>query len=222
MLCVKPYILLDLTFEYIRVTVYIHLAVLFAFIAAIFDLSQIFHRGYWDTMYDLNISSVMVFIIFRDLGHSLSFGFRFLFFWAFVSEPPRGELPFVPVPDNRRPNFISLDSEEVLHSGNCGRYKLLGLLTKWLLLLLVIAVAVLQALWRLVNAFRMIGPVYITESGIEIGLSAVFIVKIIANTLMSPLRPRWHTFRDYSPVILSLLIGMGIAIGNLLCCESLS
>ena len=146
---------------------------------------------------------------------------RFLFFWGFVSEPPRGELPFVPVPDNRRPNFISLDSEEILHSGNWARMKLLGIFTKWALLLVVISVAVLQALWRLVNTFRMIGPVYLTESGIEIGLSAAFIAKIVLNMFLSPLRPRWHTLRDYSPVILSLLIGMGIAIGNILCCKLL-
>ena len=96
---------------------------------------------------------------------------------------------------------------------------LLGIILKWTLLLLTLAVAVLQILWRLVDAFRMFGPVYFVESGIEIGLSAAFILKLIFNSLISPLNPRWHTLRDYSPVILAILIGMGVAIGNILCCE---
>lgn len=202
-----------------RVTTYIHLSVLLAFLAAIFDLSQIVRRGYWDTMYDLNISSVQVLMILRELGHALSFGFRYLSFWFFVAEPPRGELPFVPMQDDRRPNFISLSSEEVIHSGDWTRLKLMGIILKWTLLLLTLSVTVLQILWRLVDAFRIFGPIYVTEAGIEIGLSVAFISKLAFNSFISPLTPRWHTLRDYSAVISAISIGMGVAIGNLLCCE---
>ncbi|EJD04174.1 uncharacterized protein FOMMEDRAFT_106670 [Fomitiporia mediterranea MF3/22] len=119
--------------------------------------------------------------------------------------------------DDRRPNFISLSSETVIHSGDWARWRLPGIILKWVLLLLIVSVLVLQILWRLVHAFEIFGPVYITEAGIEIGLSAVFIVKLLINTYICPLLPRWHTLRDYSPVILAISIGMGVAIGNLLC-----
>lgn len=194
---------------------------LLGFVAAIFDLSQIIRRGYRDTTYDLNISSVQILIILREVGHAFSFAFRFLFFWAFVSEPPRGELPFLPMQDDRRPNFISLGSEEIIHSGDWARWKSMGLIFKWVLLLLTLSIPVLQILWRLVNMFNMFGPIYVVESSIEIGLSAVFIMKLVINTFMSPLSPRLYTLRDYSPVILAISIGMGLAIGNLLCCKCL-
>lgn len=184
-------------------------------------MSQILHRGYWNTTYDLDVSSVEVLIILREISHAISFVMRYFFFWAFVQEPPRGELPFVPMQNDRRPNFISLSSESVVHSGDWARLKLLGIFLKWALLLLAVAVLVLQILWRLVNAFKNYGPIYITEAGIEIGLSAAFMLKLVVNTFLSPLAPRWHTLRDYSPVILALLIGMSVAIGNLWCCESL-
>ena len=167
--------------------------------------------------HNLGASSVRVLLILRELGFALSFGFRFFFFWVFVSEPPRGELPFLPLPDDRRANFISLDSESNLHSGSWKRWSYLGFVLKWGLLLMTIAVPVLQGLWRLVDSLNKFGPVYYTEGGIEIVLSAVFILKLLANTFMSPLTPRWKTLRDYLPPILALGIGMGVGIGNILC-----
>lgn len=153
------------------------------FAAAIFDLSQVVKRGYSDTLKNLDVSSVQLLIVLRDLSHSFSFGLRFVFFWAFVSEPPRGELPFVSMTDNRRPNFISLDSEEIIHSGNWARFRVLGVLVKWLLLAVIIGVVTLQILWRLVTALDDFGPVYFTDAGLQIGLSAVFMLKILYNTV---------------------------------------
>lgn len=156
-----------------------------AFAAAIFDLSQIVKRGYWSVTNDLDVSSVQILIVLRELSHAMSFGLRFLFFWAFVAEPPRGELPFVPMTakDERRPNFISLDSDEIIHSGNWVRWRLVGILVKWALLALVISVLVLQILWRLVNALDNLGPIYFTDAGIQIGLSAAFILKLFNNAV---------------------------------------
>lgn len=154
-----------------------------AFSAALFDLAQVFKRGYYDTLLNLNVSSVQILIVLRELSHSLSFGLRFLFFWAFVAEPPRGELPFVSVTDTRRPNFISLDSDEIIHSGSWVRWRLAGVLIKWLLLILVIAITTLQIIWRLVTALDDFGPVYFTDAGIQIGLSSVFILKLLYNAV---------------------------------------
>lgn len=202
-----------------RITLYIHLAILLAFLASVFDLSQIIRRGSYNTSHNLQISSVQVLIVLRELNFALSFGLRFFFFWAYVAEPPRGELPLIPVPDDRRPNFISLDSESILHSASWIKWSFVGFFLKWTLLLMTLSVPVLQGLWRLVNAFDKFGPIYYVEGGIEIVLSAIFIMKLFANTFMSPLVPRWKTLRDYIPPIMALLIGMGVGIGNILCCE---
>lgn len=160
-------------------------SVLFAFAAALFDLAQVFKRGYYDTLMNLDVSAVQILVVLRELSYSISFGLRFLFFWAFVQEPPRGELPFVSMTDTRRPNFISLDSDEIIHSGNWARFRLAGLLVKFALLALVIAVIVLQTLWRLVDDLEHFGPVYYTDTGIQIGLSGVFILKILYNSVRS-------------------------------------
>ena len=201
------------------ITLYIHMAILLAFLASVFDLSQIIRRGSYNTTHNLHVSDVEVLIILRELCFALSFGLRFFFFWAYVAEPPRGELPLLPVPDDRRPNFISLDSESVLHSASWAKWSFVGFFLKWTLFLMTLAVPVLQGIWRLVNEFDKFGPVYYVEGAIEIVLAAIFILKLFANTFMSPLVPRWKTLRDYIPPFIALLIGMGVGIGNILCCE---
>ncbi|KAI5122565.1 hypothetical protein M0805_004782 [Coniferiporia weirii] len=198
-------------------TTHIHFSVFLAFLAAIFDLSQIVRRGYWEVTHDLGVSSVGALVILRELSHASSIGMRYLFFWMFTAEPPRGELPLVPILDERRPNFISLESDSALHSGNWERWSYLGSLVKWALLLLTLAVPVLQALWRLVDAFNSEGSIYLIEESIQMSLSVAFILKLFVNTVISPLTPRWKTLRDYSPVLLALLFGMGVVAGNFLC-----
>lgn len=159
---------------------------------------------------------------FREVFFALSIALRYLSFWIFIAEPPRGELPLLPLPDDRRPNFISLDSDTELHSGSWRRYSYLGLMIKWKLFATIVAVLVLQLLWRLITKFRSFGPIYFVEEGLQIAMSAFFILKLITNALLSPLTPRWKTLRDYVPMTTAILLGMGVAIGNIVCCKCIT
>lgn len=201
-----------------RLTIYIHLSTFLAFLAAIFDLSQILRRGVSETARGDGLDTVAPLIVARELGFAFSIGTRFLFFWMFVAEPPRGELPPLPIPDDRRPNFITLYSNDRLHSGSWTRWGFLGTLLKWGLLIMTIAVPVLQAIWRIATEFTKFGPVYNVEGSLQIVLSSLFIIKILANIWLTTLTPWYTVFRDYSPVIFALGISLGLGIGNLLCC----
>ena len=61
------------------ITLYIHMAILLAFIDSVFDLSQIIRRGSYNTTHNLHVSDVEVLIILRELCFALSFGLRFFF-----------------------------------------------------------------------------------------------------------------------------------------------
>ena len=84
---------------------------------------------------------------------------------------------------------------------------------------MTIAITVLQAIWRIAPHLRRFGTVYNIEATLQIVVSSLYILKLFANAYLSPLMPRWKTVRDYSPVILALLISLGLGIGNILCCE---
>lgn len=202
-----------------RVTIYAHVSAFLAFIAAILDLGQILRRGSVNTSRGYGLASVEPLIVARELSLAASIGIRFLFFWQFVSEPPRGELSPLPIPDDRRPNFITLDSESTIHGGSWAKWGFLGFLLKWSLLLLSVAIPILEAIWRLAAAFTRFGPVYNVEATLQITVSALFVLKLLANTWLTPLTPRWRTIRDYSPIFLALLISLGLGIGNILCCK---
>lgn len=196
------------------------MSIVIAFVASIFDLSQLIRRGSYNTQNHLGFSSVKTLISLREVGFALSVTLRYLFFWSFIKEPPRGELPLLPLPDNRRPNFISLESDSTIHSGSWKKWSALGVILNWGLLLGTVAILVLQILWRLVTPFMNGGAVYLTESGLEIILSATFVLKLLANAYLSPLTPRWKTVRDYSPAIVALMINAGVGAGNIFCCSS--
>ena len=164
-------------------------------------------------------NSLNALTVLRELSFSASIGLRFLFFWIFVAEPPRGELPPLPIPDDRRPNFITLDSDAILHSAHWSRWSVLGLILKWSLLAMTIAIVVLQAVWRIAPDLRRFGTVYNIDGTLQIVVSSLYILKLLANAYLSPMTPRWKTMRDYSPVILALAISMGLGIGNILCCK---
>lgn len=188
---------------------------------AIFDLSQIIRRGSYNTGHDLDLASVWALIVLRELSYSFSIGMRLFFFWSFVAEPPRGELPPIPLPDDRRPNFLTIESETNIHSGSWQRFSYLGFVLKWGLLLLTVGDPVLQAFWRIDDTFSRFGPLYYTEGTLQIVLSSLFILKVLANTYLSSMTPRWKTLRDYSPMVLAMLISVGLGVGNILCCKRL-
>ncbi|KAF8680247.1 hypothetical protein RHS04_04624 [Rhizoctonia solani] len=195
---------------------YALLATFLAFIAAIIDFGQlvIISRGvFTGTVFPLRIA--------RELGYAVSFGMRFFFFWQFVAMPPRGEVPILPTPGPGpgRGNRKSFVMEDEFHSGSWGRWGLIGILTKYALLLGAITIGVTQAIWRLGFAFGLIRftSVYRVDAIMQIIMSALFLLKLVGNSYISPLMPRWKTIRDYLPVVAAISIGLGVGIGNLMC-----
>ncbi|KAG8716009.1 hypothetical protein FRC11_011265 [Ceratobasidium sp. 423] len=190
------------------------LAAFLAFLSAIIDFGQliIISRGvFTGTVFPLRIA--------RELGYAVSFGMRFFFFWQFVAMPPRGEIPVLPTPGRGRGNRASFVMEDEFHSGSWGRWGLVGVLAKYALLMGTITIGVTQAIWRLGFAFGLIRftSVYQADAIIQIAMSGLFLLKLAGNSYISPLMPRWKTIRDYLPVMVAISVGLGIAVGNLLC-----
>ena len=144
---------------------------------------------------------------------------RFFFFWRFVAMPPRGEIAILPTPG--RSNRSSYVMDEEFHSGSWGRWGITGVVAKYTLLMGTIAIGVTQSIWRLGFAFGLIRftSVYRADAVLQIIMSGLFILKLAGNSYLSPLTPRWRTIRDYIPVATAISIGLGIAIGNLMCSE---
>jgi hypothetical protein len=203
-----------------RLAFYVFASVIVAFVGSVLDVGQVLLRGKVGTDSDTDISTVLPLLIARELTLSMSIGIRFLFFWTFVLQPPRGEhrlLSKVDSPDSK-PSFLWLGSD--IHSGSWARWGYAGGLLKYGLLLAVFTIPILQILWRVVADFSRIGPVYNADSSLEIAISALFVVKLFVNVWLSPLIPRWKTIRDYLPAFSALFIGLGVGVGNILCCLS--
>lgn len=187
------------------------LAAFLAFISALLDFGQliIISRGvFTGAVFPLRIA--------RELGYAVSFGMRFFFFWRFVAMPPRGEIAILPTPGRSNRSFAA---DEEFHSGSWGRWGITGVMAKYALLVGTVAIGVTQSIWRLGFAFGLIRftSVYRADAILQIVMSGLFILKLVGNSYLSPLTPRWRTVRDYIPVATAMSIGLGIAIGNLLC-----
>uniref|UniRef100_A0A0W0G2L2 LIM zinc-binding domain-containing protein n=2 Tax=Moniliophthora roreri TaxID=221103 RepID=A0A0W0G2L2_MONRR len=189
--------------------VYLYSSAIFAFGAAILDLSQVLARGAVNVERGIGMDSVTAIINSREVGFSLSVGFRFLFFWTYIAERPRGEPP----PSNLNdPKFYN--AQEYAHSASWERWGVLGFLLKWSLLIGSLAIPILQIIWRI--AFRKFATLYMVESTVEIIISALFILKIFLNIFLSSLTPWWRPFGPYAAPLLALAINLASGIGQLL------
>ncbi|KAK7058842.1 hypothetical protein VNI00_001466 [Paramarasmius palmivorus] len=188
---------------------YLYASAIFAFAGAILDLSQILARGATNVEQGLGMDSVTAIINTREVGLALSVGFRFLFFWTFIAERPRGEPPPSALDD---PGFYN--AREYAHSASWKRWGIFGFFLKWSLLAASLAIPILQIIWRI--AIRKFGIVYMVESAIEIIVSALFLLKIFLNILLSPRTPRWGVLVTYIAPLLALVINLGLGIGQLL------
>lgn len=179
-------------------------SVLFLFFAAILDLARI-SLLHDNTGPERHVTKGVThsLITVREGLSSASAGLRFLYFWAFVSQPPLCEL--------------GTDSFLRLHSGSWLHWGLTGRVLRWATLTSSIAILVLQAVWRLMT--RQSGPVYDIESSLEISTSVVYIVKLFLNSLIVEQHCRRQTLWQYSATLFALLINLGVGIGNLLLCE---
>ncbi|KAG9096128.1 hypothetical protein FRC06_008996 [Ceratobasidium sp. 370] len=197
-----------------RHTFEVLLAAFLPFVAAIVDLGQLIIINRTRNIFAAGVFPMR---IARELGYAVSFGIRFYSFWRLVAMPPRGEIPVLPTPG--RTNNTSLAMDDDFHSGSWGRWGLTGVFVKYILLMGTIAIGVTQAIWRLgfTFGFTKFTTVYHADAITEIILSCCFLLKLGGNVYLSPLTPRWRTVRDYLPVVTAISIGLGIAVGNLLC-----
>ncbi|EIW64800.1 uncharacterized protein TRAVEDRAFT_62242 [Trametes versicolor FP-101664 SS1] len=182
----------------------LHLSVLVAFLAALFDLSQLLIRGKEAVDLGINTASVSGLITAREVFFAFSDGLRFLFYWGFVAAIPLGET----IPENT-----------VIHSGSWQRWGLLGKMLKWLTLLLVLLITIFQLVYRDVATLAKLGPIYETEATLEIIVSAVFILKLLLNTWArvpsgTTMPTKGAMLVQYAPMIVALLFSLWIAVGN--------
>lgn len=178
-----------------------------AFAAAILDLVEALAISRGD---DLSNSTNLALTISREISYALSFGLRNLWFWLYVACPP----PAAPASEG-----------SYVHSGSWHRWGIFGHMLKWTVLLSVIAIVALQTLYRVDTSLKMDGPVYDAEGTLQIILSFVFMLKLFLNiylVALDSIRETWWrgTLLRYLPVFLALLINFGIALGNILQCES--
>lgn len=100
---------------------FISSSILLGFFAVILDLTQTLLRI--KKVHDgLSIDSIVPFIIAREVLFAVSVSLRFMAFWAFIGEAPRGEAPPVDERDQRPTNLFAVGSDaSSLHSGSWDR-----------------------------------------------------------------------------------------------------
>lgn len=192
-------------------------SVLTAFTASVLDVGQVLIRGSAATNADTKVDLVLPYLIAREVLLAVSIGFRFLYYMLLVSSPPYGERTRRPQTQDVIPNFLRMDTEA--RSGRWMRWGLAELVLKYALLAATVAFTVLQLLWRLIAKFSNDGGLYRADAIIEIAMPVIVILKLLANTWISRLKPRWKTVRNYLPPIFALLFRLAVAIGDLVQCE---
>jgi hypothetical protein len=182
-------------------------SVLFTFFAAILDLARL-SLGHDDKSKIIRNDTLRIqrqLRMAREVLSSFASCLRFLYFWAFVAQPPlceRGTGSFL-----------------LLHSGSWLRWGMTGTVLRWTTLLASLSILVLQIIWRLVLGPHKLGPVYSVESALEITASVIYIVKLFLNSTLVEMVCRRETLWQYSAALFALLINLGLGLGNLLLCE---
>lgn len=201
----------------ISAALYLCTASLLLFIAAILDLGRLLTSGSTKVIQNVDSSVASAFVVAREVGLGLSYGFLFLFIWMAVAQRSKLERrACAQAQGSTRDAYRSR-----IHSASWKRWGLVGLVLKWLTLLLAILISLLQILWRIVTAQHRYGSLYIAESTLEIVASTIFLLKIVLNVLISSGR-WWAAFRPYIALVLALVITAGMGAGNLLTCLSFS
>ncbi|KAJ3571589.1 hypothetical protein NP233_g3660 [Leucocoprinus birnbaumii] len=191
---------------------YLCSASLLLFMAAVLDLGQLLIRGPSGGGQNFDSGVVSGFIVAREVGLGLAYGFLFLFVWRAVAVCPSCQ--------NERPKSLvrPMDSSTSIrtHSASWARWGHLGAVLKWFTLALIIVIPLLQILWRLISSQRQYSSIYIADSVLEIVASAIFVLKIILNVLVSPSESWWIPFKYYFGLVLGLVVTGAMGIGNLI------
>jgi drug/metabolite transporter superfamily protein YnfA len=181
-------------------------SVLIGFFSAIIDLARVcFEHQNQILSRTTSQGLIQVLLIFSGALVSVATGLRFLFFWAYVSQPPLCE--------QGSASFLSMHSGSWLHWGWTGS------LLRWSTLSASLMILILQSLWRTAKHFHKFGPVYDIDGALEITASAIYMVKLLLNAMIVEAPCRRQTLWQYSTTMLALFINMGIGVGNLIECK---
>lgn len=104
-----------------------------------------------------------------------------------------------------------------MHSGSWTQWGIFGIVLKYFLLTSVVAVGVLESIWRLEFIFDFAATANTLESAsatLEIALSVVFMLKLLGNLLFTSVR-RTKAFLGFLPVLIAMAISTGVASGDL-------
>ncbi|KAH8835158.1 hypothetical protein DL96DRAFT_1729598 [Flagelloscypha sp. PMI_526] len=174
-------------------SLYAYAAVLAVFIAALLDLSQQLFRGATNVQAGLGLDAVRGFLDAREIFFSLSFGFRFLFFWATVAT-----------------GYGRQGAYNTSHFASWDRWGALGAILKYSTLVAVL-VPVLQALWRLGPGNATFYSIYLADSTFQIVLSGLFLMKVFLTFVLVPPTQRTQALIHYALPISAL--GLSLALG---------
>ncbi|TFK57304.1 hypothetical protein OE88DRAFT_1730683 [Heliocybe sulcata] len=203
------------------VSAYVVASALVGFLAGILDLINLLNNVNTDSRsIQKTLQTMASVVVAREIFLSISVGLRFMFFWAFVAERPRGEGALPSPPEGERPSFMhmnSMSSDISLHSGSWDRWGMVGLVLKWSLLGVAVAIPILQMIWRIVTSMATFGPVYDADGTLEIVGSALFILKLLLNAWLAPDETRWRVLCHYIVVMVALGINLALGAANLLC-----
>ncbi|KIJ68305.1 hypothetical protein HYDPIDRAFT_24600 [Hydnomerulius pinastri MD-312] len=194
----------------------LYFSVFLAFSAAILDLGQTLAA---DMATSTSSSTIRPLIEAREVLFALSIGFRYLFYWSYVAEPPRKVLPATPAPEGNGMNFLILESSDELHSGSWIRWGLPGKLLRIGLLAAITAITALQIVWRTVPQFHRYSNIYATDTAIQLLSSVLLLLKLLLNTITpnTPDSTLTHSLGECVAPISALLINISLGVGNLLC-----
>jgi hypothetical protein len=193
-----------------RLSVYLYASAFFAFFASILDLAPILALTKTNAGQLPLTTSFKIISILREISLSVSIGFRFLYFWTFVAQPIKSERP----EPGTTGDLFKL--KERGRSASWGRWGIPGLILKWSLLTLTLTIPVTQTVWRNLSQTRK--TLYFTDSSLETVVSALFILKIGLNSLLS--RKTWkQILLFYISPLFALGISLGLGLTNIIVCE---
>lgn len=201
-----------------RSAVWLFSSVLLAFVAAVLDLGQTLADG---VAMNTTFKASEPVIKAREVLFALSIGFRFLFYWSYVAEPPTKDRSAASTERFQRIKFLTLECTHEPHSGSWMRWGSPGKLLGAGLLIAIITITALQIVWRVVPQFHQYSNVYGADAALELLVSFLLLLKLLLNTVThnSPDSMLVHTFRECLAPISGLLVNIAIGVGGLLYCE---
>ena len=187
-----------------------------AFVAATLDLSQVLIRKQQNPT--VTLGTIAGFIQAREVFLSLSVFFLDLFFWYLVAHCPRGEM----IGNTSVLSTKYSRARPSMHSASWNRWGVVGIVLKYGSLAALLSVPLLSLVWRLMPTQRTYSSTYIAQSIIQTTVTGVFLLKLLLNVSISPQNHWWLALLSYTIPIISLLIGISLAVGDVVLCEYLA